>query len=798
METFQAFVKLFKRKCIVLCKVKIVFWKFKKTLTKKTCHPILNITTTVKRCTNEQNHQTTSKTQLSTRINRKVEEQFMKIKKFLSLLLALSMILSMAACGGEQVPTEIPNGDFEAEHEMGKWSGWTREDAAFNVRGLVSDEKISGAVMEKSGNFYFAGSEGGNPTMRGTLTSDVFKLGGNGFITFKMGAGKDNEKCYVEFINADDNTVLAKVANEDCDGLFITDHLITKIVDLSAHIGKKIYIKVTDNDDGTDLSYLNLDAFKVCKDQAEVDAAKAEYALQIETYGEKPFVEDETSPYIQNGSFETGDLTGWVTLDGTALTRAAIVPTTQYYWTDRMVYGDGEYYLDGNNNGTIAENLLGAIRSSKFTLGGDGYISFMIGSGNGGSYVALCDANTDEELIVMYNEFFSDPSLALTLLRVYMDASDYIGRVCYLKVVDANDGSNGGFAFINVDDFRTSLTLEEVAALEVEQLEKIKAETYTSASYNDLVSLVNYYTTYPYYPVPLASLTLTAYAQHQVVDCGTVDVTAFLADAAAAFGTTEVTDIAVTKVTFEGTEITEGFEAVDMTVPGYYHVTYAASHEGSVAEATFTVIAMADRTTIANGGFEAGNLAGWTILNDNWGMVEGQATGVISAVSYWGENLPYNQAGNYHLDGWNTGIGEPDPWAIQSTTFTLSGSGFISVRMGAAAAAVKVYTADGTQIGYYKQNRFNDASFPTVGAAGGSWADMGTYVMDLSAYIGQDLYIVLCDESIEGGWAHAFFDEVVTYYETAPDYANLYDTVAQSVTGEDVQFAWQLAENLLK
>lgn len=720
----------------------------------------------------------------------------MKIKKFLALLLALSMMLSLAACGGEKVPTDIPNGDFEAEHELGKWTGWTREDAAFNVRGLVSDEKISGAVMEKSGDFYFAGSIGGNPPMRGTLTSDPFKLGGNGFITFKMGAGKDNEKCYVEFIDASNNEVLAKVANEDCDGMFITDHLITKIVDLSAHKGKTIIIKVTDNDDGIDLSYLNLDAFKVCQNDEEVAAAEAEHALQIETYGEKPFVEDETSPYIQNGSFETGDLTGWVTLDGTTLTRACIVPTTQYYWTDRMVYGDGEYYLDGNNNGVIAENLLGAIRSSKFTLGGDGIISFMIGSGNGGSYVALCDGNTDEELIVMYNEFFSDPSLALTLLRVYMDASEYIGRVCYLKVVDANDGSNGGFAFINVDDFRTSLTLDEVAALEVEQLEKIKAETYTSASYNDLASLINYYTTYPYYPVPLASLSLTAYAQNQVVNCGTVDVTAFLADAAAAFGTTEVTDIAVTKVVCGETEITEGFDAVDMSVPGYYYVTYAASYEGATVEATFTVVAMADNTTIANGGFESGNLAGWTILNDNWGIVDGQATGVISAATYWGENLPYNQAGNYHLDGWNTGIGEPDPWSIRSTNFVLSGSGFISVRMGAAAAAVRVYTADGTEIGYYKQTRFNDASFPTVGAAGGSWADMGTYVMDLSAYIGQELYIVLCDESIEGGWAHAFFDEVVTYYETAPDYANLFDTVAQSVTGEEVQFPWQLAENL--
>ncbi len=719
----------------------------------------------------------------------------MKIKKFLSFLLALSMILSMAACGGEQVPTDIVNGDFEDEHELGQWAGWTREDAAFNVRGLVDAEKINGAVMEKSGNFYFAGSEGGNPAMRGTLTSSTFKLGGNGFITFKMGAGKDTEKCYVEFIDASNDSVLAKVGNSDCDGLFITDHLITKIVDLSEHIGKNIYIKVTDNDDGFDFSYLNLDAFKVCQNDEDVAAAEAEYALQIETYGEKPFVEDETSNTIQNPGFETGDLTGWLTLEGTALTRACIVPTSQYYWTDRAVYGEGEYYLDGNNNGTIAENQLGAIRSTKFTLGGDGYISFMIGSGNGGSYVALCDGNTDEELIVMHNDYFSDPALALTLLRVYMDASEHIGKVVYLKVVDANDGSNGGFAFINVDDFRVSLTTAEVAALEVAQLEKIQAETYTSASYDDITSLLNYYNTYPY-PVPLASLTMTSFAQHQVVDCGTVDVTAFIADAAAAYGDTTITDLAVTKVTFEGTEITEGFEAVDMSVPGYYHVTYGTSYEDKTIEATFTVVAMADRNSVANGGFESGNLAGWTVLADNWGIVDGQASGVISANTYWGENLPYNQAGEYHLDGWNNGIGEPEGWAVQSTNFTLAGSGFISVRMGAAAAAVKVYTADGTEIGYYKQNRFNDANFPNVGPGNGSWADMGTYVMDLSAYIGQELYIVLCDEVIEGGWAHGFFDEVVTYYETAPDYANLFDTVAQSVTGEEVQIPWQLAENL--
>ncbi len=712
-----------------------------------------------------------------------------------AILLALCLLLGLAACGqqggGSSAASDIVNGDFE-ENANGKWVGWTREDAAFNARGVVNSEKIKGVPMEKSGEYYFAGSEGGNPVMRGTLTSDVFKLGGNGFITFKMGAGKDNEKCYVDFFQEGNDTPIAHVVNEDCDGMYITEHLITKVVDLSQYIGKNIYIVITDNDDGDTLSYLNVDAFHVCQSDDEVAAAQAEHDKQIEEYGEKPFEEDPASNDIVNGGFETGDTTGWLVMEGTALTVANVVPTSQYYWTDRSVYGDGEYYLDGSNNGATLESLTGAIRSTKFTLGGDGYISFMMGCGNGGSYVALCDGDTDEELIKVENTYFSDPALALTLLRMYMDASDYIGKVVYLKVVDANDGSNGGFAFINVDDFRVSLTADQVAELEVAQLEKIQNETYTSASYDDLTTLLNYYNNYPY-PVPLNSLAFTAYASNQVVDCGTVDVTSYIADAAASFGGEAVTDIAVTKVTGpDGVEITDGFDAVDMSAPGAYTVTYAASYEGKTAETAFTVIAMADHNSVANGGFESGNLAGWTVLTDGWSVVDGQAAGVISAQSYWDEGLPYNQAGDYHLDGWNNGIEEGATWQVQSSNFTLAGSGFISVRMGGHAAAVHVYTADGTEIGYYTQNRFKDEGFPSV--AVGSWADMGTYVMDLSAYQGQELYIVLADEQAEG-WAHAFFDEVVTYYETAPDYASQADTVADGGTGAEVSIPWQLAEN---
>ena len=120
------------------------------------------------------------------------------------------------------------------------------------------------------------------------------------------------------------------------------------------------------------------------------------------------------------------------------------------------------------------------------------------------------------------------------------------------------------------------------------------------------------------------------------------------------------------------------------------------------------------------------------------------------------------------------------------------------------AAAVKVYLAeDDTLIGYYKQTRFKDEGFPLVGDGNGSWADMAVYAIDLSEYVGQKLYIELCDERTSG-WAHAFFDDIITYYEEAPDWENNYDEVYQSEqkdVPEDekvkVQIKWVLAVNLV-
>ena len=210
---------------------------------------------------------------------------------------------------------------------------------------------------------------------------------------------------------------------------------------------------------------------------------------------------------------------------------------------------------------------------------------------------------------------------------------------------------------------------------------------------------------------------------------------------------------------------------------------------------------------IVNGDFETGDLTGWTYQE---GEGDGQILGaeaVISESTWWAERIPYNKEGTYHFDGWAAkgGEGEADTYTLKSSTFTLGGSGWISFKMAGNAAAVKVYKADGTQIAYYKNTAFADVSFPNINE-GCRLATMTTFAADLSDYLGEELYIELCDETA-AGWAVAFFDDIVTYYETAPNIAALSDKVSfyykpageeeQEDTPTEYNIPWVQAVNAL-
>ena len=201
---------------------------------------------------------------------------------------------------------------------------------------------------------------------------------------------------------------------------------------------------------------------------------------------------------------------------------------------------------------------------------------------------------------------------------------------------------------------------------------------------------------------------------------------------------------------------------------------------------------------LENGGFETGDFTGW-ILPEGWPTDEnGNPKGLSSEKTYWAEEMPFNQAGEYHLDSWalQPEIAEPDPWYITSSHFILGGVGYITVRMGGRTAAVKVFKADGTQIGLFRNRHFKDSGFPSVKkGVGGSWADMATFIIDLSEYIGEELYLELWDEEIIGSWAVAFFDEVITLYDEKPNYKENFDTMFNPAKNMDVQIKWQRTIN---
>lgn len=562
-----------------------------------------------------------------------------KTRKVLLAALAAATCLSLAAAVGctnnVEADDDIINGGFETAGD--EWTGWTNTGNAFSVRGVVSDDGVNDVVVDKTGDYWFSGLSGGTSSFTGTLQSNTFTLSGTGVIAFKMGAAADGENIYIEFCKAD-GTVLEKVTNTDFDGTFITDQLIRKTVDLSDYIGENIYIKVTDNDTSRDYDYgyVNLDDFVMCATQDDVATYEAERAAQLEEYAAPSFEEDETESTVRNGSFEDG-LTDWLILEGTAFTKNNVVSTSQTYWGEFLSYGEGDYYFDGVNNGEVAESATGSMRSTKFTLGGDGYITFMIGAAkNRSTYVAVCDGETGEELITVYNDTFNDPNLPNTLRRVYVDASEYLGRVLYIKVVD---NAATDFGFINVDDFRCSLTEDDVAALATEQYEKI-SDMSESERDGKWTYLMEYYENYDY-PVDVAFFKIDSYVENKVVSpSSSVDVTAFLEEAEASYGGNAVDGFSIVQIVSGDSVITEGFDSVDMSEEGAYTVTYAVSYGESQLTATFTVLSQDTTYQVANGGFETGNLTGWTVLTDGWTYNNGSYGGVISDSTYWVEGAP--------------------------------------------------------------------------------------------------------------------------------------------------------------
>ena len=342
-------------------------------------------------------------------------------------------------CGFDTTEFRLVNGGFENGID-----GWT---VIGNIGNVSSDKTYWTEAIEfgmDGDKMFSAYVPGALESAVGTLTSSTFKVGGSGFVTFKVGAMRDENYVYVDVVDAETKQILARYYN----GLW-TDaelsgcKLIAYKADLSAFEGKEVFFRISDNaDSGYGLFFA--DSFVTYYENEPEGfnpATPATYTVSGTIYD------------VFNGGFEMGNVQGWWNIGEIGLVTDAFG-----YWADNIAYGKhGNYLFTGVESfgaDTMREGNKGTLTSSIFEIGGTGYISFMLGGGgNALCYVQVIDAVTGEVLARYHQQAQQDA----VLIQYVADLSAHIGKNARIQVVDLAENGWGCVSFDNVVTYYASV-----------------------------------------------------------------------------------------------------------------------------------------------------------------------------------------------------------------------------------------------------------------------------------------------------------------------------------------------------
>ena len=345
---------------------------------------------------------------------------------------------------------DVISGDAFANTGVNAESTWWNENITYN----------------RDGNYHYGHYK---PSGTGIMRSSTFKLGGAGFISFKLGGCQDNALTYLRFmvINNGESIEVGKVSNVQYKNhqfpfVPMKMHLLNMLqyyIDLSAYVGETMYIEVVDNNPSSDeLTCITLDS--------------------IETYyEERPYWEDINYYYVDvasqyefepdnkyqptNGTFETGDLTGWSTSweddNGAAIGE---VSSKSYWWENSSLPFNkkGTYFFSGE----LHEAATGYIESEAFEVGGIGYMTFRMSGGRDplSCYVSILEAGTNKELLRFTNFMFNDQGTEkigqgghlMDMISYKADLTSILGKEVKIRVTDL---ASSNWGLICVDSFIT-------------------------------------------------------------------------------------------------------------------------------------------------------------------------------------------------------------------------------------------------------------------------------------------------------------------------------------------------------
>ena len=421
----------------------------------------------------------------------------------------------------DKIRTYLTNGGFE--NGLNDWL--VLEGNAFSPFAIVRSTDLFWMTRPfmARGNWFYNGFELGEaPT--GRMRSQMFTLAGDGYISFMVGGGAQRDKTFIS-IHKEDGEEVYRFVNTAFSDPEMTLNLHRTYIHLPQFIGQVLYIQLNDLADTGPFGFLTADDFIVSMTEAEA------ITLAYETFEEamalseasstwfnginvNAFIKNfyrsynypfpvsfgsppeppETETTLRNGGFENG-LDYWYAVEGDLFTPAAIRPSTSRFWVTRNFMARGDYFFDGFH---VGENRVGKMRTQKFTLAGEGFISFLIG---GGPQMIVTIHTADGTEIHRYTNTaaFNDPHMVLNMHREYIHLPERIGQVLYIQLEDPT--ATGPFGAMTADDFLVSLTLAQVREVKRVKLEELNAMPPSELNYqtNDVKTwMLNFYANYDY------------------------------------------------------------------------------------------------------------------------------------------------------------------------------------------------------------------------------------------------------------------------------------------------------------